>query len=507
MASDPRVLSPGTRVGDYVIEALLGQGGFGITYCARLVEGPDTASRFAVKEFFPRDIAVRDRDGTVIAAGNDEDRATFVWALDRFREEARTLATLSHPHVVSITRYFLARGTAYLMMPYYDGDALDRILRQRGRLGPSEFERIFLSLIDALDYVHGNSVMHRDIKPANIFITRDGSPILLDFGMARYALGEHSRSVTSVITPGYAPFEQYSTLGSQQGPWSDIYGLSATMYHAVSGKRPPEAFERNLSDTLVPLAGMAGPDFARMGHLVAMIDAGLGIRPEQRPRSVALWRGLATPPQRLGATATGANGNAVAWGSAAAIGVALVLGVGALSWRGSAPPAVLHADAGPIVAAPGPAPVPSTEPAIVPTTPPLPVPAAPASVAPDRDRTVLFDRLQAYVATGSSNDLSQVMAQYGPMVQFYGKLTPKAQIWRDKARYIDRWPDRSYAIRPDSFSYACQNDGACMTRAIIEWTARSPGTGRAAAGLAEMEIVFANGVVVLETSRVIARQH
>ncbi len=504
MGNDPRVLPTGARLGDYTIEGLLGQGGFGITYIARLIDASTDARSFAIKEFFPREIAFRDRDGMIGATGNEDERETFTWALDRFREESRTLAKLNHPNVVAITRYFSANGTACLVMPYYEGEALDRILKQRGRLSPSEFERIFQSLIDALEYLHREGVMHRDIKPANIFITRDGSPVLLDFGTARYALGEHSRSVTSIITPGYAAFEQYSTRGSQQGPWSDIYGLSATIYHAVSGQRPPEAFERNLDDSLVPLTRLAGPDFARMSNLLTMIDAGLAVRPEQRPRTVSQWRQSAASATRTPPSPRSGTGRLVAMVAAGAIGAAVLLRVLNSVWGGS----TALPTPGPSAAQVTPAlvEVPAT-PRVAPTDPSTPSPSFVAPTAQNSDSAAMLDLLKGYFAAGSANNLDALMAQYADTVQYYGKNASKALIYQEKARYIQRWPDRSYVVTPNSFTYVCQSDGSCVTRAIVEWTARNSGAGRAAAGQAEVEIGFENGLVTLENSRVIARQH
>ncbi|WP_300712636.1 serine/threonine-protein kinase [Limnohabitans sp.] len=181
---------------------------------------------------YPREFANRDSTFTIHAVGNTEDKDTFAWGLKRFLDEARVLAQLSHPNIISIKRFFEAHGTAYLVMEYCDGKPLDEIIRDHGPLNETELNGILFPLLDGLEHVHEKAFLHRDIKPANIFIRRNGSPVLLDFGAAKHEMTSHSKSVTSLATAGYAPFEQYSTKG-KQGTWSDIYGLAATIYRAT----------------------------------------------------------------------------------------------------------------------------------------------------------------------------------------------------------------------------------------------------------------------------------
>lgn len=276
---------------EFKLEKVLGQGGFGITYLALDM---NLMQHVAIKEYYPREFANRDSTYTIHAVGNTEDKDTFAWGLKRFLDEARVLAQLSHPNIISIKRFFEAHGTAYLVMEYCDGKPLDEIIRDHGPLNESELNGILFPLLDGLEHVHEKAFLHRDIKPANIFIRRNGSPVLLDFGAAKHEMTSHSKSVTSLATAGYAPFEQYSTKG-KQGAWSDIYGLAATIYRAISGVKPQDAPDRMLEDTLEPAAELLKGKFDP--HLLMALDKALAIRPEDRPQTIAEFRNLIRPQQ------------------------------------------------------------------------------------------------------------------------------------------------------------------------------------------------------------------
>ncbi len=284
MNANLRALPPGQMLSDYRIEGILGQGGFGITYLAI-----DTMlnRRVAIKEFYPRQFAVRDGTLTVRPAGSQDDRDTFKWGLERFLDEAQVLARFEEPNIIGIRRFFRANGTAYLVMDYCDGDPLDEIIKRNGPLNQLQLEEILYPLLDGLEKIHEANFLHRDIKPANIFIRADGSPVLLDFGAARQEIGNHSRSVTSLATDGYAPFEQYSEKG-RQGPYTDIYGLCATLYTAVTGEKPPPATDRMLDDTMISVSEKAYGRYSV--NLLNAIDAGMAIRPNDRPQSVTEFR-------------------------------------------------------------------------------------------------------------------------------------------------------------------------------------------------------------------------
>jgi TPR repeat protein len=278
-------LGPGYRLHEYQIESVLGHGGFGITY---LATDTHLHKKVAIKEFLPNDVAIR-IDGSTVAAKSSGDEETFQWGLERFTQEAQTLARFRHPNVITISRYFEANGTAYFVMDYEDGSSLKDILQSAGTLPQSEIEELLHPLLHALDAVHQAGVLHRDIKPGNIYIRADGSPVLLDFGAARQALGEKSQSLTSIFTAGYAPYEQYYT-GGNQGVWTDIYALAAVLYRCVTGEAPPEAPARVLEDTMLP-AGVAARGKYEEAFLAA-IDAGLGVRAEERPADINTWRAM-----------------------------------------------------------------------------------------------------------------------------------------------------------------------------------------------------------------------
>ena len=209
-------LPVGHQLGDYEILSILGHGGFGITY---LAEDIKLKTKVAIKEYLPADIAVRTTDLTVRSRTSDDD-GDFAWGLDRFLKEAQTLARFNHPNIVGVRRFFEDNGTAYMVMDYQEGDSLSSVLARHGRLEESEIFEILAPLLDGLEAVHAADILHRDIKPGNIYIRNDGSPVLLDFGAARTALGQRSMSLHKVFTPGYAPAEQYETSG-HQGPWTD----------------------------------------------------------------------------------------------------------------------------------------------------------------------------------------------------------------------------------------------------------------------------------------------
>jgi serine/threonine protein kinase len=283
---DSRSLKIGTQVADYQIIRVLGQGAFGITYLATDL---NLQIRVAIKEYFPREFSVRSSRNTVIPSGSRDDKDYFEWGRDRFLSEARILARLDHPNIVAVRRLLEANQTAYLVMDYCEGRPLDEIIESDGPLSASAFEKLLWPILDALNHVHRAGLIHRDVKPANIFVRSDGSPVLLDFGAAKNDISQHSRSVTSLATAGYAPLEQYDTRGNQ-GPWSDIYGFSATLYRALTGERPPDAAGRVLKDSLEPLSKKLDAKLDR--NFLLAIDKGLEVLPDERPQSVEAWRSM-----------------------------------------------------------------------------------------------------------------------------------------------------------------------------------------------------------------------
>jgi serine/threonine protein kinase len=287
-------LAAGTElVGDFRIERVLGAGGFGMTYLAREIA---LNRQVTIKEYFPSDFAARG-DGQSVLARDQEARADFDWGLDRFIDEAQALARFDHPNIVRVYRYFRANGTAYMVLTFEEGQSLKSWLKGLGRAPRQrELDDILSPLLEALQTVHAADYLHRDIAPDNIMIRKDGSPVLIDFGSARGEIAARSRTVSALVKPGYSPYEQYAESGTRQGPWTDIYALGATLYHAISGKRPPDAPSRVVRDDLVPTPRVALASYRQ--RFLEAIDRALVLDPGGRPQSVAAWRGdLLAPDQ------------------------------------------------------------------------------------------------------------------------------------------------------------------------------------------------------------------
>lgn len=285
-----RALQAGCMLHWYHVQRTLGQGSFGITYLARDI---NLEQLVAVKEYLPVDFAARGGDRSVHATSEDQEQQ-FRWGLERFIVEAQTLARFDHPNIVRVHVVFKANNTAYMVMRYEQGATLHSILRTRSRLEESELRRILIPILDGLERIHESGYIHRDIKPGNILIRRDKSPVLIDFGSAREALGQRADTLTTLVSPGYAPFEQYSAKSEEQGPWSDIYSLAATLYRCVTGSAPVEAIERsssvlqNVPDPLLPAGEIAVGRYSR--RFLAALDRGLSLRVNDRPPSIEAWR-------------------------------------------------------------------------------------------------------------------------------------------------------------------------------------------------------------------------
>ncbi len=289
-------LQPGYRLHWYVIKRILGQGGFGITY---LAEDTNLHQEVAIKEYLPIELAVREQDDSIHPVSGEYGEQ-FSWGLDRFMIEAQTLAQFKHPNIVRVLAVFPENNTAYMVMEYEQGQAMHELLKERKTLKESELNSIFLPILDGLEKVHSAGFIHRDIKQPNIFIIADGTPVLLDFGSARQSFGEITRTLTSMVSPGFAPFEQYVGKSDKQGPWTDIYGLAATLYHSVIGRSPAEAMDRSEAllntdrDSFVGAAEINPEGYSR-AFLMA-IDHALAFKSEERPQSIGQWRAELTQP-------------------------------------------------------------------------------------------------------------------------------------------------------------------------------------------------------------------
>ena len=293
MTEESNALPVGYNLHRYQIQGVLGAGGFGITYQA-VHEALENQA--AIKEYFPVEWAYRDHNGITIRANaqgqmpaRPGEPPCYQWGLERFLDEAKILVQINHPGVVRVRDYFTANGSAYIVMEYEVGESLSTTLQRGGILPEPELRRLLDDVMPALEAVHSANYMHRDLKPSNLYVrNRDGHVMLLDFGAARQALGRHTRSVTSVVTPGYSPIEQYVTVGEDYGPWTDIYALGAVMYRCITGAPPIEAPGRVLKDPVQPAvevgAGLYSPG------ILQVVDQALAVRPEDRFQSVAAMR-------------------------------------------------------------------------------------------------------------------------------------------------------------------------------------------------------------------------
>jgi len=277
-------LPSGYTLHEYRIEQTLGIGGFGLTY---LATDSNLNLKVAIKEYLPGDLAQRGEDQSV-RPKSESTSESFKWGLSRFLDESRTLASFRHPNIVRVLRFFETNSTAYMVMEFVAGQPLGEWIRSRRPLEQAAVLAIAGPLLDGLELIHRTGYLHRDIKPGNVFIREDGSPVLLDFGSARVV--SEGSELTAIVTPGYAPIEQYHSQG-QQGPWSDLYAFGGVLYWMITGKRPVEAVARVRQDMLPPAAQAADRN-RYAAELLAAIDWALVPNEEQRPKSVAEFRSV-----------------------------------------------------------------------------------------------------------------------------------------------------------------------------------------------------------------------
>lgn len=259
LATHANCLAIGTRVSDFEIIGLIGEGGFGIVYLAKDV----TLDRVvALKEFMPAAFAGR-IDGVHVAVRAANHRATFDAGLKSFINESKMLAKFAHPALVEVFRFWEGNGTGYMAMRLYRGETLRQAL-SRGEEDFTEerIAQIMGPIFDALEMLHREQVFHRDIAPDNIMLS-EGRSVLLDFGSARKIIGDATQALTTVLKPGYAPLEQYSDDGTmKQGSWTDVYALGGVLYHLATGKTPLQAVSRMMSDPLQTVNQLTGDKFS-----------------------------------------------------------------------------------------------------------------------------------------------------------------------------------------------------------------------------------------------------
>jgi serine/threonine protein kinase len=289
-------LPVGTYLGEFEITAEIGEGGFGVVYMAY---DHSLQRRVALKEYMPSSLAARSTQN-LVSVKSERHRETFQAGLKSFINEARLLASFDHPSLVKVYRFWEANGTAYMVMPFYEGKTLKDTLRELA--GPPDepwLRRLLAPLTEALLVIHHEQCYHRDIAPDNVMMLAGSNrPLLLDFGAARRVIGDMTQALTVILKPGYAPVEQYAEIpGMKQGPWTDVYALAAVVYFAILRKTPPPSVGRLLNDTYVPLVQAAAGRYSE--SFLAAIDRALIVKPEERTQSIEQLReelGLGTSP-------------------------------------------------------------------------------------------------------------------------------------------------------------------------------------------------------------------
>jgi len=326
----PVALQAGTVLNDrYIIGRVLGQGGFGITYLAL-----DTQlnAKVAIKEFMPGEIATR-VGGTTVSVLAENRSEEFTYGAERFQEEARTLAKfIGNPNIAGVSSYFDENDTSYFVMDYIEGISFKTyIANHGGKISVEETLNIMIPVLRALTAVHAEGFIHRDVTPDNIYITKDGIVKLLDFGSARYSIGDKSKSLDVILKVGYAPKEQYIRR-SRQGPFTDVYSCAACFYAAITGFLPPESLERLDHDELVPISqcGIEIPEY-----LDKAILKGLAVQPEDRFQSAEEFLNaiesrqvVEVPVSSGGAAASGPEKKTARPALIAGIAAAVVVAVG-----------------------------------------------------------------------------------------------------------------------------------------------------------------------------------
>ena len=280
----------------YTIEEVLGNGGFGTTY---LATDNNLNRKVAIKEYLPSVFAYRESDFTVNPlTAHDEN---YSWGLTSFLNEAKTLAQFKHRNVVQVHTVFEAHKTAYMVMEYEQGDSLEQVFKANVTTPDQAFfENLLFLVMDGLQSIHDAGFIHRDIKPGNLYIRTDGSPVLIDFGSARATSQQESSEMTTLVSQGYTPLEQYSASYGEQGPWTDIYSLASCVYRGITGTRPSDALSRSaakLSSSEDPLRMLSSLQPSGFDNSFChAIDQALSLEANLRPQCLADWRKIFDQP-------------------------------------------------------------------------------------------------------------------------------------------------------------------------------------------------------------------
>ena len=287
LSGSANCLGPGVQVGEYRLQGVVGEGGFGIVYSARDLSLDRVV---AVKEYMPSTLAGRMQSNRIHVRA--QHKGAFDAGLRSFINEARLLAKFSHPALVHVYRFFEENGTAYMVMRYYEGQTFRAFLAEhQASMNERWLSAMLCPILEVLEMLHAADCFHRDIAPDNIFLQESGMPVLLDFGAARRIIGDMTQALTMVLKPGFAPIEQYADDGAMpQGAWTDVYQLGAMLYLSITGKVPPTSVARMISDPIQPLTPEAFPTYSP--QFLHGVHRALAVKPQDRPQSIAELRSL-----------------------------------------------------------------------------------------------------------------------------------------------------------------------------------------------------------------------
>lgn len=288
IAGSENCLPIGTRLHDFEITGVLGEGGFGIVYIAF---DHSLQRHVAIKEYMPGVLATRDADHSIQVRA-DRHLETFNVGLKSFINEARFLAQFDHPSLVKVYRFWEQNRTAYTAMQYYDGQTIKDIVNNVPEVVNEAWcRKILQQILEALEMLYTMRILHRDVSPDNIIVQENGDAVLLDFGSARQIIGDRTRGLTVILKPGYAPVEQYAGDASlDQGAYTDIYSLSAVIYYAIMKEPPATSIARMVKDPIVPLAERGVEGYST--EFLAAIDKGLAVMAHERPQTIDAFREL-----------------------------------------------------------------------------------------------------------------------------------------------------------------------------------------------------------------------
>ena len=259
----------------YQVGAARGQGGFGITYIGLDIQN---RKRVAIKEYFP--VRCSKRTDGITASPQEGLESAYAGGMSSFLKEAQMLSALEPaPSIVRVFDFFEANNTAYLVMEFIDGEPLYKKVRREGKISAKELLPKLPALIRDLAQIHKEGVIHRDISPDNLIWMEDGTLKLLDFGCARFM--EDGKSMTVLLKHGFAPIEQYQTKG--QGPWTDVYALSATIYYCLTGVIPPSAVERLDNDEIKTMTSQGVSVTSKDEEAILW---GMTVQPKFRPANM-----------------------------------------------------------------------------------------------------------------------------------------------------------------------------------------------------------------------------